>query len=111
MITKTKTNGYELSDEMLRVLYGFEEAVDRVFGTDKEETDVTIEHFYYGNKLDMITVKVPGRGYGDYNLTAHGVHFNGHTCTEDDYRRFASLAWNDDLFEEDYGNFWQYLKK
>lgn len=109
MITKTKTNGYEPSAEMMRVLYSFEEAVDRVFGTNHEQTDVTIEHFYYGANVDMLTVSVPGRGYGHYSLTERFVHFNGHTCREEDFSKFASLSWNDDIYEE-YGDFWQYIK-
>lgn len=92
MTIETKTNGYKAEDlqEMIQI---FHKATETIFG------ECTIKHFYYGDRLDMISVILPNHDYGHFNLTAKRVSFNGHTCSMDNYYKFAQLTFNDELFD------------
>lgn len=63
-----------------------------------------IEHFYYGDRLDMVTIWLYGKHYGDFNLTAKRVSFNGHTCTWWELYLFEALTWNDECYN---GMLWE----
>lgn len=88
-----KSNGYEISEELERVVTQFnEKAYERL--AVKE-----IEHFYYGESLVMTTVRLAfNNHYGHFNITANRVAFNGHTCTMEERKLFESLTWNDELY-------------
>ena len=92
MTIETKTNGYKAEglQEMIRI---FNKAAETLFG------ECTIEHFYYGDRLDMISITLPNRNYGHFNLTANRVSFNGHTCSCDEGVRFEMLTFNDELYK------------
>ena len=90
----TKTNGYEIGKELQAMIERFDRAVEKLFGDEVK----AIEHFYYGDKLDMLTVRLHGKSYGQFNITAKRVSFNGHTCRMDEYKRFEMLTYNDECF-------------
>ena len=92
MTITTKTNGYKAEglQELIKI---FNKAAENLFG------ECTVEHFYYGDLLDMISITLPNRHYGQFNLTAKRVSFNGHTCTDEEYNKFTQMTFNDDLYE------------
>lgn len=90
----TKTNGYEVSKKIEEMIKRFENAVAKLFGDNVK----SIEHFYYGDKLDMLTVKLNNKYYGQFNLTAKRVSFNGHTCSFEDLKKFEMLTYNDECY-------------
>lgn len=95
-----KTNGYDrsISGKMKQVINWFNYAV-RISFID----NYCIEHFYYGDKLDMITVYLDNGHYGDFNLKEDSIHFNGNTCSNEEYDIFSNLTWNDPCFPESPG--------
>ena len=90
----TKTNGYEIGAELKAMIERFESAVAKLFGSHAIE----IEHFYYGDKLDMLTVRLSNKHYGHFNITAKRVSFNGHTCSFEELDKFEMLTFNDECF-------------
>lgn len=95
-----KTNGYRIGEDLKRVIDKFNHAAYILFG---EKID-RIEHFYYGDRLDMVTIWLYGKHYGDFNLTAKRVSFNGHTCTWWELYLFEALTWNDECYN---GMLWE----
>lgn len=95
IIKEVKTNGYEISAELEHAISVFEEKCKELFG------DFTIEHFYYGNRLDMVTVRPALTDYyGDFNITKNRISFNGHVCSEEDYCKFRKMTFRDECFSE-----------
>ena len=92
MTIETKTNGYK-ADELQELIKVFNTATEKLFG------DCHIEHFYYGDSLDMISVRLSNNNYGHFNLSAKRVSFNGHDCSKDEFNKFIQLTYNDDLFD------------
>lgn len=90
----TKTNGYIVGEKLKEMIKRFENAVEKLFGASV----IKIEHFYYGDKLDMLTVKLDNKHYGHFNITAKRVSFNGHTCSSEEYAKFEMLTFNDECF-------------
>lgn len=76
MTITTKTNGYTISKELETMVKRFEHAASEIFPTWEAE------HFFYGNKLVMTTIKGNGCEYADFNITANRVSFNGHTLVD-----------------------------
>ena len=90
MTIETKTNGYTISEELKTMVKRFEVAASELFPEWK------MEHFYYGEKLVMTTIKGNGCEYADFNITANRVSFNGHTLTRTRYKLCESLTHNDE---------------
>lgn len=83
----TKTNGYRLSEEFTNNIKGWETALQDVFGNEV----MIIEHFYYGDKLDMASVILKDGNYMQYNIGEKHIHCTGHTCTHEQKAKFDSL--------------------
>lgn len=95
MTINTQHNGYAIDSKLTAIKEKFEEVAEKLFGDEVKE----INHFYYGDKLIMSDIKLNDRHYGQFNLTAKRVSFNGHTCTSEQYDKFALLTLNDELFK------------
>lgn len=94
----TKSNGYEISEELKNVIARFEEVAVERFG---EESIEKIEHFYYGDKLSMTDIRLTNdRHYGNFNITGKSVHLCGLTCTKEESNILASLCWNDECYKQ-----------
>ena len=93
---EVKTNGYEnyQSEELKRMVQIFNEEVQNRF----YDYNGVIEHFYYGERLVMTTVRFSNKNYGQFNITANRVSFNGFTCSTLEKAIFESLTYNDELF-------------
>lgn len=91
----TKSNGYELSEEHKKVLTHFEQESIKRLGKDNIEK---IYHFFYGDKLSMTDIKLTNKDYCNYNITSKSVHLCGHTCTQEEFRIFQTLCWNDECY-------------
>ena len=89
---KTQTNGYTAE--------GLQEMIARF---DKVAADLfpgcTVEHFYYGDSLDMADIIIGGGHYCHFNITAKRVRLNGLTGTDEDVRKWESMTYNDDLYD------------
>lgn len=86
----TKTNGYTIGAELETMVKKFEFAASVLF------PDWEMEHFYYGNKLVMTTIRGCGCEYADFNISAKRVSFNGHTLTRTHYKLCEGLTHNDE---------------
>ena len=53
-----------------------------------------IDHFYYGDKLDMVLVMLMDGNYGYFSITENHIGFNGHTCTHEEYLIFEKSTEN-----------------
>lgn len=82
-----KTNGYTLSEEFNSNIKGWETALQDVLGNEV----MIIEHFYYGDKLDMASVVLKDGNYMQYNIGEKHIHCTGHTCTHEQKAKFDSL--------------------
>ena len=90
MKVTTNTNNYVISKELNTMLKRFECAVQKLF------PEWEVEHFYYGDKLVMTTIKGCGCEYAEFNISAKRVSFNGHTLTRTHYKLCESLTHNDE---------------
>lgn len=89
---RVKTNGYEITEGHKAIIKKWENFIF-------ENMDVKfIDHFYYGDKLDMATVKLKDEYYGDFNITENRISFTGHTCTHEEYLIFTKATKNDELY-------------
>lgn len=83
----TKTNGYTLSSEFSANIEEWENKLQSIFGNEL----MIIEHFYYGDKLDMADVILKDGNYMQYNIGEKHIHCTGHTCTHEQKVKFESL--------------------
>lgn len=89
---KIKTNGYEISVKLQKV-------VDIWKSFLEEKLDVKeFSLFYYGDNLIFADCILNDKNYGQFNITENQVFFNGHTCTDEQRDVFASATWNDVCF-------------
>lgn len=83
----TKTNGYTLSSEFSTNIKELENKLQNIFGNEL----MIIEHFYYGDKLDMADVILKDGNYMRYNIGEKHIHCTGHNCTHEQKVKFESL--------------------
>ena len=85
---RIKTNGYEITEKHKALIEKWENFI-------YEYMDVAfIDHFYYGDKLDMAMVKLMDGNYGYFSITENRIGFNGHTCTHEEYLIFEKSTEN-----------------
>ena len=88
---ETKDNGYK-AEGLQDMISKFEKVAGLLF------PDCTVKHFYYGDYLDFADIILDSGSYGSFNITAHRVSFNSHTCSEDEYKKFTMMTHKDELF-------------
>ena len=89
----TKTNGYK-AEKLQNMISRFNKAVKLLW---KHET-VTVEHFYYGDECDMITIHTEN-GYAHFNLTQKRVALTGLSASNDvEYNLFKELTYRDGFY-------------
>jgi hypothetical protein len=91
MKTTIKTNGFTAEDEQ-DMIYKFERAAEKLF------PDCTINHFYYGNHLDMADLLIAPRGYAHFNITKNRVSLCGYTCSSENLAKLGSLTYRDECY-------------
>lgn len=92
MITiETKTNGYT-NHEAAEMIDRFNRAAEKLFPNCK------IEHFYYGDRLDMADIILDGFGYAHFGITANRVSLGGYTCHPETLKLFESMTYRDELY-------------
>lgn len=92
MMYTTESNGYKASG-LQDNIRKFNEMCKKLLG------DAIVEHFYYGDFLDMVTVRIAcSDSYGHFNISKNRISFNGHTCTTEEYNLFTHLTMNDELY-------------
>lgn len=87
-----KTNGYTISEDLETMKKRFEKACSILF------PNWEVEHFYYGEKIIMTTIKGNGCEYADFNITSKRVSFNGHTLTRTNYKKCETMTHNDECY-------------
>lgn len=79
---RIKTNGYEITKKHKALIEKWENFI-------YEYLDVAfIDHFYYGDKLDMALVMLMNGNYGYFSITENCIGFNGYTCEHHEYLIF-----------------------
>lgn len=91
MKINTINNGYK-AEGLQDMLAAFNRAAEKLLGADNI---ALIEHFYYGDHLSLTDIVLKDKHYGQYNITAHGVHFNGHACSNKEYGLLRMLTHDD----------------
>lgn len=89
---ETKTNGYT-ADGIQKMIGIFEKAVEKLFPS------CTVRHFYYGDFLDMTDVIVGPGEYCHFNLRSNRVSINGFAASDENFHKFKSLTFNDELYD------------
>lgn len=90
---KTQDNGYK-AEKLQNMISRFNKAVKVLW---KREA-VTVEHFYYGDDCDMITIRTEN-GYAHFNLTQKRVSLNGLSAsTNEEYNLFKELTYRDGYY-------------
>lgn len=87
---ETKDNGYT-SHAAVRMIETFNRAAEKLF------PGCRVEHFYYGDRLDMVTIHVDG-GYCHFNITAKRVSIGGYTANEEVLDKFIQMTYRDELY-------------
>ena len=93
MTITTKTNGYTIGKELETMVQRFEYAASVLL------PEWEMEHFFYGEKLVMTTIRGCGCEYADFNISANRVSFNGHTLTRTHCKLCEGLTHNDECYK------------
>ena len=88
---KTKTNGYK-AEGLQEMIRRFEKVAADLF------PGCTVEHFYYGDYLDMADIIIGNGNYCHFNITAKRVSMNGLTGMPEDVRKWESMTYRDELY-------------
>lgn len=93
MYSTVQDNGYK-AEALQNMKAKWEKAGSKLFAVCKAV------HFYYGDKLDMVTLYLDNGDYAHYNIREDGVTFTGnHSSSDSVYERFCQLTHNDPLFD------------
>lgn len=92
MTTETKTNGYtaETIQEMIKIV---EKVAEKFFPFCK------IQHFYYGDYVDMATIVLKPGEYAHFNICSDRVSLCGYTCSMENLRNFESMTYKDECYD------------
>lgn len=89
----TKTNGYK-AEKLQNMISRFDKAVKILW---KREA-VTVEHFYYGDDCDMVTIRTE-KGYAHFNITQKRVALTGFSASNNvEYNLFKEITYRDGCF-------------
>ena len=89
----TQTNGYK-AEKLQHMISRFDKAVKLLW---KRET-VKVEHFYYGDDVDMIMLHTEN-GYAHFNLTQKRVSLHGLSASNDvEFNLFKELTYRDGYY-------------
>lgn len=91
IISRTQDNGYKAA-EVQGMIGRFEKAAALLF------PGCTVNHFYYGDRIDMASISLGNHHYAHFNVTANRVSLCGWTCSFDEYEKFGSMTHNDELY-------------
>lgn len=93
-MTRTVIKGdFEVEKEVENLSEIFEKAVLKVFSDVNE-----INHFYYGEYWNAVTVVLNNKHYAKFSITRNRVSFGGHYCSSDECDKFESLTMNDECY-------------
>lgn len=97
MKIETTTNGYK-AEKLQNMIARFNKAVKILWPGAIGKT-VTIEHFYYGDDLDMVTIRTAG-GYAHFNLTQKRVALTGLSAADNfEYNLFKEMTYRDGYYK------------
>lgn len=89
----TQTNGYK-AEKLQNMISRFDKAVKLLW---KREI-VKVEHFYYGDDCDMVTIHTEN-GYAHFNLTQKRVALTGLSSSNDvEYNLFKEITYRDGCY-------------
>lgn len=87
-----KTNGYELSDEVKSNIRLWKTYLDE--NLEVKEFNL----FYWTEKLVFADCILTNGHYAQYCIGDTSIHFNGHTCSNEEYKIFSSATIKDDCY-------------
>lgn len=85
-----KDNGYK-AEEVQGMIRKFEIAAAQLF------PDCTMQHFYYGDGLDMADLVLGSGRYAHFSITAGCVSLGGYICSDEDLEKLGRMTHNDEL--------------
>ena len=94
---ETTTNGYK-AEKLQGMIARFNKAAE-ILWPGSIGKGVTVQHFYYGDDLDMTTIRTVG-GYAHFNLTQKRVALNGLSAADDmEYNLFKEMTYRDGYYK------------
>ena len=94
---ETATNGYK-AEALQGMIARFNKAV-KILWPGAIGKGVTVQHFYYGDDVDMITIWTVG-GYAHFNLTQNRVALNGLSAADNfEYNLFKEMTYRDGYYK------------
>ena len=93
MITiQTQTNGYK-AEKLQNMIARFDKAVKKLW-----RDSVKVEHFYYGDTVDMVTLHTEA-GYAHFNITQKRVSLTGLSAQDEvEFNLFKELTYRDECY-------------
>lgn len=90
---KIKTNGYDTDVEVRSNIRLWMAYLD-------ENLDVKeFRLFYWSEKLVFADCVLTNGHYAQYCISANMIHFNGHTCSDEEYTIFGNATIKDDCYD------------
>ena len=94
---ETTTNGYK-AEKLQGMIARFNKAV-KILWPGAIGKGVTVQHFYYGDDVDMITIRTVG-GYAHFNLTQKRVSLTGLSAADNfEYNLFKEMTYRDGYYK------------
>lgn len=94
---ETTTNGYK-AEALQGMIARFNKAV-KILWPGAIGKGVTVQHFYYGDDVDMITIRTVG-GYAHFNLTQKRVALTGLSAADNfEYNLFKEMTYRDGYYK------------
>lgn len=91
MTVETKSNGYK-AEILQPMINTFETAAIKVY------PECTINHFYYGDACDMVTLLLENNQYAHFNIYKNRVSLTGYTCSDENLSKFESMTYKDECY-------------
>ena len=94
---ETATNGYK-AEALQGMIARFNKAV-KILWPGAIGKGVTVQHFYYGDGVDMITIRT-ATGYAHFNLTQKRVSLTGFSANDSfEFNLFKEMTYRDGFYQ------------
>lgn len=91
-IESVKTNGFTLDEKAANLL----DVWEKYLYSRLPVREFTV--FYWSETCAFADVRLSNGHYGSFNIYLTGVHFNGHTCDNEEFYVFSQATLNDNCY-------------
>ena len=90
-----ESNGYKMNPKTRATVAEWKRYLLEALGDQIKEFRV----FLWSAHIAFLDVKLWNGHYGQFNASPKSVHFNGHTCSDVEYRIFTHATLNDECYD------------